>query len=328
MKLLEIENLRMYYQVRAGNVKAVDGISLTMEKGGTVGLVGESGCGKTSVAMSILRLLAPNGKFDGGRILFKGEDLRTVSEPRMRAIRWQGISIVFQGAMNALNPVLRVGDQIKEAIKAHQSMGRQELEARIEELYQLVGLEHSCLRQYPHQYSGGMKQRAVIAMALACHPELIIADEPTTALDVIVQDQILNEMVSLQKELGMTIIYISHDISIIAETCQQMGVMYAGKLIEYGDTISLFEKPFHPYTEILLGSYPSLSGRKKKLSSIPGDPPDLLRPPSGCRFHPRCAKRIKICDQQEPSYHRVETNRWVACHLVNKELSTESTQII
>ncbi len=317
MKLLEVQNLKMYYQTSQGYVKAVDDISFQVEKGETVGLVGESGCGKTSVAISILRLLPSNGRILGGRILFKGEDLLEKEEAKMRKLRWQSISIIFQAAMNALNPVYRVGEQIAEAIRVHQALGRREVKERVRELYQLVGMDPCRGRDYPHQYSGGMKQRAIIAMALACNPELVIADEPTTALDVIVQDQIMEELSKLQRQLGMAMIYISHDISILAETCNRMGIMYAGKLIEYGETASLFREPLHPYTQSLLASYPNLKGEKRKLSSIQGEPPGLIHPPPGCRFHPRCSRKKTICEKEEPGYRKIEDNHWAACHLLS-----------
>ncbi|MCK4326667.1 ABC transporter ATP-binding protein [bacterium] len=315
-QLLEVQNLKMYYQTSQGYVKAVDDISFQVEKGETVGLVGESGCGKTSVAISILRILPSNGRILGGRILFKGEDLFEKEEAEMRKIRWQCISMIFQAAMNALNPVYRVGDQIAEAIRVHQDLGRKEIKERVRELYQQVGMDPSRWRDYPHQYSGGMKQRAIIAMALACNPELVIADEPTTALDVIVQDQIMEEISKLQRQLGMAMIYISHDISILTETCNRMGIMYAGKLIEYGETASLFRAALHPYTQSLLASYPNLKGEKRKLSSIPGEPPCLVHPPPGCRFHPRCNRKKTICEKEEPGHRPIKDNHWAACHLL------------
>ncbi|MBI4641268.1 MAG: ABC transporter ATP-binding protein [Candidatus Tectomicrobia bacterium] len=314
MKLLEVKNLKMYYQISQGVVKAVDDVSFEIEKGEAVGLVGESACGKTSTAMTIMKLLPPNARIVGGQILFKGEDLVPKSDLEMRRIRWKGISMIFQAAMNALNPVHRVGDQVLEAILSHQEISQAEAEKRVEELYHLVGMDPALAKGYPHEYSGGMKQRAVIAMALACNPDLIIADEPTTALDVIVQDQILREMTSLQKRLGMTMIYISHDISVIAETCNRIGVMYGGKLVEYADSNILFESPRHPYTQGLFASYPSLTGEVKKLRPIPGEPPNLLSPPSGCRFHPRCPLRDDICEKEEPAYEVVAERHYVACH--------------
>jgi peptide/nickel transport system ATP-binding protein len=281
-----------------------------------MGLVGESGCGKTSVAMGIMKILPTNAVIIGGEILFKGEDILLKDDEEIRRIRWKGISMVFQAAMNALNPVISVGDQIVEAIQAHGRVSEADAWEQVRELYSLVGLDPDRGKSYPHEYSGGMKQRAIIAMSLACSPDLIIADEPTTALDVIMQDQIIQEIVALQDHSDMAMIYISHDISVIAETCAKTGVMYAGKIVEYADTDSLFYDTLHPYTRALLSSYPSIKGEVKRLNPIPGEPPNLLDPPTGCRFYPRCPEREGICDSQEPEYLEVKKDHFVACHLV------------
>jgi peptide/nickel transport system ATP-binding protein len=320
MSLLEVQNLRMHYQTAQGLIKAVDGVSFEMRRGEALGLVGESGCGKSSVALSIMRLLPPNGRLLGGKILFHNEDLLAKDEEEMRKIRGRRISLIFQAALNALNPVHRVGDQIMEAIQAHERIGKKEVSRRVEELYKLVGLDPGMVNSYPHQYSGGMKQRAIIAMALSCKPELLIADEPTTALDVIIQDQIIREIMKLQKRFNLTLIYISHDISLIAETCSSIGVMYAGKLVEYAPTITLFQSPLHPYTKGLLSSYPSIKGPKRRISPIPGEVPNLLHPPLGCRFHPRCSKALKICREKEPEYRRIKADHYIACHLIKGTL--------
>ncbi len=224
--------------------------------------------------------------------------------------------MVFQAAMNALNPVISVADQIIEAIQAHDDVSETEAWEKVKELYELVGLDPARGKSYPHEYSGGMKQRAIIAMSLACSPDLIIADEPTTALDVIMQDQIIQEIVELQNRLDMAMVYISHDISVIAETCGKIGVMYAGKIVESADADSLFYDTLHPYTRALLSSYPSIKGEIKRLNPIPGEPPNLLAPPVGCRFYPRCPERIDICESQEPEYLEVKGGHFVACHLV------------
>ena len=281
-----------------------------------MGLVGESGCGKSSVAMSIMKLMPSNAVVKGGEVLFKGENLLHMGDEEIRAIRWKQISMVFQAAMNALNPVVRVGDQIIEAIQAHDDVSEDEAWERVKELYRLVGLDPGRGKSYPHEYSGGMKQRAIIAMSLACSPDLVIADEPTTALDVIMQDQIIQEIVALQDRLDMAMLYISHDISVIAETCSKTGVMYAGKIVEYADTDSLFYETLHPYTKALLSSYPSIKGEVKRLNPIPGEPPNLLDPPVGCRFSPRCPERDGICTSQEPEYLEVREGHFVACHFV------------
>jgi peptide/nickel transport system ATP-binding protein len=315
MNILEIKDLKMYYRTSKGYVKAVDGVSFGLKKGESVGLVGESGCGKTSVAMTIMKLLPNNAEIICGQILFKGEDIIPKTEKQMQNIRSKCIAMVFQAAMNALNPVYRVENQIIEVIRTHESISKQDAKARVKELYELVGMDYNWAKNYPHEYSGGMKQRAIIAMALACNPEIIIADEPTTALDVIVQDQIIREIIRIQHKLNMTLIYISHDIGVIAETCNRVGVMYAGQLIEYADTKTLFNTPLHPYTQGLLSSYPSISGSKKKLSSIPSEPINLLNSVPGCRFYNRCNEAKDICSKEAPVYHKVKEGHWILCHL-------------
>ena len=314
MKVLEIENLVMYYKTMKGYVKAVDNVTFDVEKGEAMGLVGESGCGKTTIGMSILRLLPSNAEIQGGKIVFNGTNLLNLSDKEMRTVRWKGISMIFQAAMNALNPVHRIESQIVEAIKTHENVPKEEARERVSQLYSLVGLDPERARDYPHEYSGGMKQRAVIAMALACNPDIIIADEPTTALDVIVQDQIISEIKRLQKELHMTMIYISHDISVIAESCERIAVMYAGILAEYANSIDLFKNPMHPYTQALMNSFPSIKGPKKRLIPVPGEPPNLLNPPTGCRFHPRCPIAMDVCKKQVPDFIEYGNRHWAACH--------------
>lgn len=317
MKLLEIKNLSIQYRTSKGNVQAVKDVSFDIEKGEAIGLVGESGCGKTTIAMSLMGLLPSNAEVTEGQILFKGEDLLKKTEEEMQKIRWKGISMIFQAAMNALNPVMRIDDQIIEAIKTHNpSIDQEALHKWVEALFKLVGIDPQRAHDYPHEYSGGMKQRAIIAMALACNPDLIIADEPTTALDVLVQDQIISEIIKLQERLDMTMIYISHDISVIIETCSMIGVLYAGTLVEYAPTEELVSNPLHPYTIGLFSSYPSITGEIKKLNPIPGEPPDLINPPSGCRFHPRNPGKEKICEEKEPKLRPVGNRHYVACHLV------------
>jgi peptide/nickel transport system ATP-binding protein len=312
--VLKVENLTMHYSTRAGDVSAVDGVSFEMKRGEALGLVGESGCGKTSIATTLLKLLPDNAKIKSGHIYLNGVDLVPLSEREMRKIRWKQISMVFQAAMNALNPVYKVGDQIIEAMENHRVV-RTNLEARqrIEELFRLVGLEPRMLDRYPHEYSGGMRQRAVIAMALSCHPDLIVADEPTTALDVIVQDKLLREMTELQAELGMSMIYISHDIAVIAEVSDRIGVMYAGRLVEMGTAEQIMKRPLHPYTFGLMSSFPSIIGPKRELTTLPGEPPDLLHPPSGCRFHPRCPFATEQCAREVPEFRDMGDGHFVAC---------------
>ena len=274
--------------------------------------MGESGCGKTSVAFSLLKLLPENGRFLTGRICLDGVDLLPLREDEMRRFRWSKVAMIFQAAMNSLDPVYRVGDQIMEALELHTDMTRAAAESRVEELFGLVGLDASLIRRYPHEYSGGMKQRAIIAMALACDPDLIIADEPTTALDVIVQDSILREMRKVQSRLNMGMIYISHDMGVIAEVSDVVGVMYAGMLVEMGETVEVFHRPMHPYTRALMAAFPSVTGEKHDLATLPGEPPDLIDPPSGCRFHPRCPIATEICSQLEPPPVK-RGERWAAC---------------
>ncbi len=289
MALLEVQNLSVGYHTQKGYLHAVEDVSFSLEEGKSFGFVGESGCGKTTLGMALMRLLPPNGLIRKGRILFDGADLLQMPDEEMRKIRWQKIAMIFQAAMNALNPVHRVNEQIAEAILTHHaSLGKKEAFEQVEALFQLVGIPKDRMRDFPHQYSGGMKQRAVIAMALACKPRLIIADEPTTALDVIVQDQILKEVKNLQKKFGISMIFISHDISIVADVCHDIGIMYAGKLVEQGSREEVFSKPVHPYTKALLSSYPTLTGEKNRLVPIPGETPNLIHPPSGCRFRDRC----------------------------------------
>ncbi len=310
--VLAVEDLTMHYSTRAGPLRAVDGASFSVERGRALGLVGESGCGKSSIALALLRLLPDNASMLGGRILLDGEDLTSASEERMRECRWDRISMVFQAAMNSLNPVYRVGDQIAEALLLHLSSAPEEALGRVRGLYELVGLDPEFIGRYPHEYSGGMKQRAVIAMALACEPDVIIADEPTTALDVIVQDRILRELRALQAERSMGMVYISHDMAVIAEVSDDVAVMYAGRIVEYGGVREIFEDPIHPYTEALMAAFPSVTGERRELSTVAGDPPTLLDPPPGCRFHPRCPLATNECRTQRPPVVR-RGRRWAEC---------------
>lgn len=314
--ILEIKDLKMSYQTSKGSISAVDNVSFRIERGETMGLVGESGCGKTSLGMCIMKLLPENARITNGKILFDGEDIVPKTEEEMRTIRWEGVSMIFQAAMNSLNPVYKVGDQIIEAILTHDNMSKEEAREKVGDLYRLVGLSPERMKNYPHEYSGGMRQRAIIAMALACDPKFIIADEPTTALDVIVQDQIIDEIINLQKKLNMTMMYISHDISVIAETCNKIGVMYAGNIIEYTDTLALFDNPLHPYTKALMSSFPSIEGPKKELKPVPGEPPNLLNLPKGCRFYPRCSYAEEICKKENPEFIEIEKDHFLACHKV------------
>lgn len=320
MVLLDVQDLKTYYFTLRGSVKAVEGVNFQVEKGKALGLAGESGCGKTTVALSILKILPSGGKILGGKILFNDKDLVEIDEKEMRKdVRWKGISIVFQGAMNALNPVYKVGDQIIEAISTHErDVSKKEATDRTGKLLEMVGIEPSRASNYPHEFSGGMRQRALIAMSLACNPELLIADEPGTALDVIVQAQVLKLLRELKDRLNLGMILITHDLSIIAEICDEIAIMYAGKIVEYGEIVTIFKESLHPYTQGLLHSFPSIKSAKMNMISIPGSPPDLLAPPTGCRFHPRCPYVKGICRKEDPKFVEVAENHYIACHLHKK----------
>jgi peptide/nickel transport system ATP-binding protein len=314
LSLLEVKNLKMYYRLLNGYVKAVDDISFELGRSATIGIVGESGCGKSSLGMSLMGVLPPNGFYAGGHILLDGRDLVTLGENELRHIRWSKISMIFQGAMNALNPVLPIGDQIVEAIRTHKKISETEAVRRVREMFNTVGLPESRINSYPHEFSGGMRQRAIIAMSLVCGPEVVIADEPTTALDVVVQDQILNEIKTLQKELRIAMVLISHDLSIVAERSDRIGIMYAGEFIEIADSVSIFKKPHHPYTIGLLRSIPSIRGDRAELHSLPGVPPSLVNPPEGCRFSPRCPFYRDVCSENEPAAVQVGPDHYARCH--------------
>jgi len=307
----------MYYETVRGHVKAVDDVSFEVKREDALGLAGESGCGKTSSALAILRLLPWNGRIIDGKIMLDNEDIAKMKDKEIRKkIRWKRISMIFQGAMNALHPTYSVGKQILEPILLHEDVDRSEAQERAQKLLELVGIEAEKFNRYPHELSGGMKQRVVTAMALACNPDIVIADEPTTALDVIVQAQVLKVMKELQRKLKLSWILITHDLSMITETCNRLAIMYAGKVMEYGDLAALYKEPLHPYTKKLLTAFPSILGPKSELSSIPGFPPDLLAPPPGCRFHPRCSKAMEICRRTEPTFTDADRNgHYVACHL-------------
>ena len=316
--LLEVKDLTMHFSTLEGDVNAVDKVSFELNKGESIGFAGESGCGKTSLGLTILKLLPSNAKILGGSIVFDGMDLLSKSEEEVRQqFRWKRMAMVFQGSMNAFCPVHRIGDQIAEAIMLHQNVTRARANKRVQEVLSLVGIDPSRANNYPHEFSGGMRQRAMIAMALVCNPDFVIADEPTTALDVIVQAQILKLLVELREKLHLSFMLISHDISTIADICEKTSVMYAGKIVELADTFTIFKDPRHPYAKGLISAFPSIRGAKKRLSSIPGFPPDLLNPPKGCRFHPRCPIAMDVCQRQEPEIRDLGRNHLVACHAVS-----------
>ena len=314
MALLEVKNLSIVYQTRSGPLRAVEDISFALDEGKTLGFVGESGCGKSTIGMALMGLLPTNAMVTGGSILFEGRNLLEMSEAARRQIRWKRIAMIFQAAMNALNPVHRVADQIAEAILAHTpDISNRSAMAKVAELFKLVKIPEKRMTDYPHQYSGGMKQRAVIAMALACRPALIIADEPTTALDVIVQAQILEEIKKIQKELNLGILFISHDISVVADVCDHIGVMYAGQLIEYGRREAVFESPGHPYTRELVGSHLALLGDQCSPQTVPDASPNLVNPPAGCRYCNRCPTARDTCRDEEPKWVRLTSDHRIYC---------------
>ena len=316
MTLLEVKGLRTYFKTQEGTLKAVDGVDFTVEKGHAMGLAGESGCGKTTAALSIMKLLPANGYIAGGKINFMGQDMARVTGEKLRAIRWRDISIVFQGAMNALNPVKRVGEQIAEPILLHEDVDKEVANKRVKELFELVGLSPTRVREYPHEFSGGMRQRVMIAMALACKPRLVIADEPTTALDVMIQAQILELMKTLQRELELAMIIISHDLSVLAETCETLCIMYAGKIVERAASVEVFRNPQHPYTQGLIAAFPNVKGDRIMPASIAGNPPNLIEAQPGCRFAARCKLKQEICLNSEPPLIEVLPNHYAACHFV------------
>jgi peptide/nickel transport system ATP-binding protein len=318
MALLEVQNLKLYYKTVRGLIRAVDGVNFSVEKGETLGLVGESGCGKSSVAISIMRLLPRNVEVYEGRITFDGIDLMKLSEEDFRRkVRWKRISMVFQGAMNSLNPVLKVGFQVAEPLIVHQNVDKEKAMKKARELFKLVGLPPDFVERYPHELSGGMRQRVVIAMALALNPEMVILDEPTSALDVSIQAQIMNLLKELKKELGLSMIFITHDIALASDICDKIGVMYAGQIVELSSIERVLLSPKHPYTQRLIASVPSL--REDRVPEfIPGAPPDLVDPPPGCRFHPRCPQSNRAkCVKDEPPMIEVEGGHFVRCWLYN-----------
>jgi peptide/nickel transport system ATP-binding protein len=313
--LLEVDGVSIEYKTReSGQLRAVDELSFTIHADEIFGLIGESGCGKSTVAKSVLGLLPRNGEVIDGEIRLRGVDLTELSKQELNRVRWQHISMISQGAMNALNPVHRISSQLVEAIQNHDDVSKGEARERSSKLFELVGLDPDRMDDYPHQFSGGMRQRAYIAMSLVHEPSLIIADEPTTALDVIVQDQILKRIKELQNELELSILLITHDISVVAETCDRMGVMYGGKLMEYGNLRSIFSTPFNPYTLGLKNAFPSLTGDQQNLISIPGSPPDLAELPSGCRFIARCPFATEDCQSAHPPLEQVKDDHYSACY--------------
>ena len=314
--ILKVENLKIIFFTRKGKVYAVDDISFTLKKGETLGLVGESGCGKTTTVLGLMKMVPTPGEITGGSILIDGKDIIPLSENKMRQkVRWEKISMVFQGAMNCLTPVYTIGKQMMETIQEHKEMKYSQAKKKMINYLNLVGLPEDIIRRYPHELSGGMKQRVVIATALFLEPEIVVCDEPTTALDVVVQAQIINLIKRLKKKLGLSVIFITHDLATEAEVADRLLVMYAGKLVEIGTNEQIYCKqgPIHPYTEKLLKATPRLHEKVEELSFIPGTPPDLVDPPSGCRFHPRCSEVMERCKKDKPPLIEVESEHWIAC---------------
>lgn len=319
--ILEIKDLNVKYETDLEIVEAVNGIDLEIEKSGTLGLVGETGAGKTTTALSIMRLLpSTTGRIRSGEIFFEGRDLLKIDEEEMRSVRGDKIAMVFQDPMTSLNPVQTVGDQIAEAIKLHnEKMSEEEVDKRVEEILSMVGIIPQRKYDYPHQFSGGMKQRVVIAIALSCEPDLLIADEPTTALDVTIQAQVLAMIRDLRDRLGTSMLMITHDLGIVAQSCDHVAVMYAGKIIEYGTVEDIFKgDKHHPYTVGLFGSIPNLKSRAPRLNPIPGLMPDPTKLPEGCYFAPRCDKCMEVCKHTQPEVF-VDGTHKIACHLFNGE---------
>jgi oligopeptide/dipeptide ABC transporter ATP-binding protein len=313
--ILEVKNLSVNYQQKDKTATALHNVSFALERGEILGVVGESGCGKTTLMLALLRLLPQAGRISSGQVLYEGKDILKLDDKAMAELRWDEISIVFQGAMNALNPVRTVGEQIAEAIRRHEKdTSKVFVNGRVNELLELVGIAKNRRDQYPHQYSGGMRQRAMMAMALACYPKIIIADEPTTALDVMIQAQILELLIDLRDKLGLAVILVTHDLGVVAELCDSVLVLYAGVTAEYADVDTLFNSPQHPYTQRLLAAFPNLEN-PKALESIPGYPPRLDNLPQGCRFAPRCHKAFERCETELPRLYQVNAWQYSSCFL-------------
>lgn len=314
--LLSVRHLTTDFLLPEGKIAhALEDVSFDVAPGQTIGLVGESGCGKTTLLMSVMRLLPSNGRITNGEVRFKGKELLSLSEREMRGTRWKEMAIIFQSAMNALNPVMKINDQIREAILLHDLMDKDRAETRVGELLELVGIPRTRRGQYPHQYSGGMRQRAMIAMALACNPDLLFADEPTTALDVMIQAQVLELLRNIQKAFDLSIVLVTHDLGVVAEVCDSVVVMYSGKVAEVGTADEIFNHAQHPYTQRLLASFPDVNKPTDTLVSIPGTPPRLTELPTGCRFEPRCSVRLSECSTVDPVLVEPVKGHYVACHL-------------
>jgi peptide/nickel transport system ATP-binding protein len=321
--LLDVRDLQVEYLTSKGPVRAVDGVSFAIRSGEVLGLAGESGSGKSTVAHAITRILHPPAVITGGEVRFRDRDVLAMNDLELSRFRWNDVSMVFQSAMNALNPVMTIGDQIVDTILAHEDVSRREARERAAVLLDVVGIETRRLDAYPHQLSGGMRQRAVIAIALALNPPLMIMDEPTTALDVVVQQEILLQIEELKERFGFSILFITHDLSLLIEFSDRIAIMYAGQIVEEAPAEALFADPLHPYTQGLMNSFPALTGDKRRLTGIPGAPPDMLHPPTGCRFHPRCPLVKPLHTRIVPAPREVKPGHFVACHLYDPAFASE-----
>ena len=317
--LLEVENLSVSYLTETVDVGAVDHVNVTLHAGEFLGIVGESGCGKSTLLFAIAQLLTPPAEIISGRVLFSGQDLVKLSDNELRHVRWRDYSVVMQSAMNALNPMKSIEAQFRDTLEAHARMSARAIRERSAEVLHLVGIDAVHLKSYPHQLSGGMRQRAMIAMALLFTPQLVIMDEPTSALDVVAQRSLMTQIKELQQRFGFAVIFVTHDMSVIAHYSDRVMVMYAGQVAEIGATASIFEQPLHPYSKGLLDAFPSVRGPRRPLTGIPGSPPDLSRPISGCPFHPRCAEAMAECATIEPDLYSVGDTR-VRCLLYAERL--------
>jgi peptide/nickel transport system ATP-binding protein len=327
--LLEVTDLSVDYLTDAANVRAVNQVSFTVAPGEFLGIVGESGCGKSTLLFGVAQLLSPPGEVSGGTVVFRGRDMVRLSPDELRHMRWRDYSVVMQSAMNALNPMLSIGAQFKDTLEAHGSPSADEIRQRSAEVLNLVGIDAAHLASYPHQLSGGMRQRAMIAMALLYTPQLVIMDEPTSALDVVAQRSLMSKVKDLQRSLGFAVIFVTHDMSVVSRYSDRVMVMYAGQIAESAATDEIFERPLHPYTRGLMSAFPSIKGPRRELAGIPGAPPDLGRPPSGCRFHPRCPVVMPQCLTDEPELYR-EGDALVRCLLYaeREEKSQTSTEAV
>ena len=320
--LLEVDGLTVDYLTDTADVRAVDRVSFTLEPGEFLGIVGESGSGKSTLLFGVAQLLSPPGQVTAGKVIFRGHDMVRLSPGELRAMRWRDYSVVMQSAMNALNPMKTIGAQFKDTLEAHDRVSAQRVRERSAEVLSLVGIDAAHLKSYPHQLSGGMRQRAMIAMALLYTPELVIMDEPTSALDVVAQRSLMSKVKELQRSLGFAIIFVTHDMSVVSRYSDRMIVMYAGQIAEAASTEAIFDRPLHPYTRGLMNAFPSVRGPRRALAGLPGAPPDLARPPAGCRFHPRCGDVMPACVTQEPDLYAV-SDADVRCLLYEQQAAQE-----